>query len=106
MMRKKLEVIRGQVSLEFALFILCVIAALVGMRAYISRGMQGSMKGAADSMGEQYDTTKTTGDTTLTLNSTSNTIVNTTEKDGVTKTTTNAISNETQVNSLNWTIAP
>lgn len=45
---------RGQSTVEYAVTIAAVIAALLGMQVYIKRGMSGRLRDAADSLGEQY----------------------------------------------------
>ena len=54
--------------MEYALVIGTVVAALVGTQAYIKRGIQGRLREAADSLGQQYEPKNT--------NSTSNLIIN------------------------------
>lgn len=69
--------IKGQGSLEYALIIMCVIAALLAMQHYIKRGMQGRVRQNADEIGQQYEPGRVTGTTTTTYNSTSSTVVET-----------------------------
>ena len=45
----------GQTTLEFAVLMVLVIAALLAMSHYIKRGMQGRWKSSIDDMGDQYD---------------------------------------------------
>ncbi|MFC1675078.1 hypothetical protein ACFL1K_04265 [Candidatus Omnitrophota bacterium] len=45
---------RGQITLEFAVLIAVIAAALVAMSIYIKRAAQGSLREAADSIGDQY----------------------------------------------------
>ncbi len=44
----------GQVSAEVAVLLTVVIAGLVYMGIYLQRGSQGSLKGHADSIGQQF----------------------------------------------------
>ncbi len=45
---------RGQSTLEYAVLIIIVIAALLSIQVYIKRGVQGRLKSSADDIGEQY----------------------------------------------------
>lgn len=54
-MLKKLRNRGGQSALEFAMLIVILIGALLGMQNYFKRGIQGRMKASVDGMGEQYD---------------------------------------------------
>ena len=46
---------KAQSTLEYALVIACIVAALIGMQHYIKRAAQGKLREAADSIGGQYD---------------------------------------------------
>ncbi|MFC1708476.1 hypothetical protein ACFL2J_00250 [Candidatus Omnitrophota bacterium] len=46
---------RGQSTLEYAILIVVVIMALIGIQAYLKRGIQGGMRGSADQIGDQFD---------------------------------------------------
>lgn len=105
-MKYRLSLNRAQLSLEYAVVIVCVVASLVAMQIYISRSMQGRMRQAADSIGEQYAPGNTTSDITATFNYNTNTTVNTTENAGITTTTTVANFQETQSRSANETVGP
>lgn len=65
---------KGQNTLEYAIVIAVIVAALIAMQNYIKRGVQGKMKQATDDIGEQYSPQNTNGSTTTTLsaNSTEN----------------------------------
>lgn len=58
---------RGQNTLEYALLIGVVVAALIGMQVYMKKGIQGKLKEGTDEIGKQFDPTtfntawKTTG---------------------------------------------
>jgi len=52
-MRKGLSK-RGQSTLEYAVLIVVIIAALVAMQVYLKRGVQGRMRESADQIGEQF----------------------------------------------------
>lgn len=55
---------KGQSGLEYAVVITCVVVALIAMRAYITRGMQGRLRQAADELGQPYDPRHTSSDIT------------------------------------------
>lgn len=105
-MKKSINLKRAQSSLEYALVIVCVVAALLAMQIYIKRSVQGRMRQTADSIGEQYAPGNTTSDTTLTINSNSDTTATTTELDGTTTTTTESDFDETQSRSGTETVGP
>ncbi len=65
---------KAQSSLEYAVVIVCLVAALLAMQIYIKRGFEGRMRQSADSIGEQYSPKNTTGSSTVSY--TSNTITN------------------------------
>ena len=52
---------KGQSTLEYALIIAVVIAALLLMQYYVKRGFAGRMKQHSDEIGEQYDPTTYSG---------------------------------------------
>lgn len=62
MLRKQ----RGQSTLEYALIIAVVIAALLAINAYMKRGIQGKLRESIDEIGEQYSAGKTTSKYTIT----------------------------------------
>ena len=45
---------RGQSTLEYAVLILIIIAALISIQMYMKRGFQGRLKQASDDIGDQY----------------------------------------------------
>ena len=45
---------RGQSTLEYAVLITVIIAALIAIQTYIKRGVQGRLKSATDDIGDQY----------------------------------------------------
>ena len=55
----------GQGTLEYAVVLAAVSAALLAMQIYVKRGIAGELRRAADSTGEQYDPKNTTGTITL-----------------------------------------
>jgi len=66
--RKKF--LTGQSSLEYAIVIVAIIAALLGMQAYTKRGLQGRLRATADELSaQQYEPRNTVSDITTTQNS-------------------------------------
>jgi len=59
---------RAQSVMEYAALTAIIAAALIGMSIYMKRGMAGRLRGAADSIGEQYDPKATTFNYTTTFN--------------------------------------
>jgi Flp pilus assembly pilin Flp len=53
-MFKHLNKRKGQSTLEYAVLIVIIIAALLAMNTYIKRGVQGRFKQAADDIGDQF----------------------------------------------------
>lgn len=45
---------RGQSTLEYAVLIVVIIAALIAMQVYLKRGIQGRVRESADQIGEQF----------------------------------------------------
>ena len=62
---------KAQSALEFALVIVCVVAALLAMGKYIRRGMQGRLRLNVEPLGKQYDPNTTSGSYVTTANSSS-----------------------------------
>ncbi len=60
---------RAQAALEYAVIIICVVSALLAMRVYIRRGMQGRLRQSADELGQQYAPRHTSGAHNLTYSS-------------------------------------
>lgn len=52
----------GQISIEYAGIITCVIAALIAMQFYVKRAVQGRLREAADQIGRQYEPGSTKAD--------------------------------------------
>ena len=46
---------RGQSTIEYAVLIMLIIAALITVGTYFRRGVQGRWKQAVDDLGQQYD---------------------------------------------------
>lgn len=63
---------KGQSTLEYAVIIAVIVAALIAMQAYVKRGLQGRLRQASDDIGEQFSTSNTSTNmtTTITVNST------------------------------------
>ncbi len=62
---------KGQNTLEYAIVIAVIVAALIAMQTYIKRGIQGKMKASTDDIGEQYSPQNTNGNTTTSLTASS-----------------------------------
>lgn len=92
-MRNSVKKLRGQSTLEYAVIIACIAAALLTMQVYIKRSIQGKLRQAAEEFGEQYDPGSTTGEMTIELNSDVTTEVQTEEVDSVLQTTTTVTTN-------------
>ena len=45
---------RGQSTLEYAILVVVIIAALLAIQVYLKRGVQGRLKSSADDIGDQY----------------------------------------------------
>ncbi len=45
---------KAQSTLEYAVFIFAMVAALLSMQVYIKRAIQGGFRTSADNLGEQY----------------------------------------------------
>lgn len=61
--------LKAQTTVEYAVLIACVVAALLAMQIYMKRGIQGKLRAAGDEIGEQYAPTST--DSSITTNLTS-----------------------------------
>jgi len=61
---------KGQGTLEYAIIIVVVVAALIAMQWYIKGGYQGKLRQAADEIGEQYSATHVTSNYTTITNTT------------------------------------
>lgn len=105
-MKKLTKFEKGGSTFELAVFIVCLISALLAMQVYVTRSIQGRLRATADSIGEQYAPKNTELDITLSINSNSKTMVETFEKDGVTTTTTTATSSESQLRSGTERVGP
>lgn len=63
----------GQSTVEYAVFVVVLTAAITAMAVYIKRGMAGRLRSSADSMGEQYGPGSTQSNLTTSLTSISTT---------------------------------
>lgn len=86
---------KAQSTLEYAVVIAVVVAALIAMQAYIKRGMQGKLKQASDDIGEQYSPGRTLEDTTVNSSVTSQETVSVAGGLPTTKTTSTQTQNRT-----------
>ncbi len=91
---------KGQGTLEYAIIIAVVVAALIAMQVYIKRGLQGKLKQSSDEIGEQYSP----GYTTATYATTSNVVSTETVTAGV-QPTTSSTSTQTQSRTSNENVA-
>ena len=55
-MFKKIRNLKGQSTLEYAILIIIIIAALITLQAYIKRGVQGRLQSSTDTVGDQFST--------------------------------------------------
>jgi len=74
---------RGQSTLEYAILVVVVIMALIGIQAYLKRGISGRMRESTDQIGEQFSPDFTT----YNITTKSYARVNETQQDGVQTTT-------------------
>lgn len=93
MFNRKIKNARAQTSLEYAVIIACIVAALLAMQVYVKRGIAGKLRSAADDIGQQYDPGNTTGDMTIELTSNVTTEVETIEENGTLQTSTTVTTN-------------
>lgn len=70
-MRKK-----AQSTIEVAVLIVILVAALLAVQIYLKRGFQGKYRELADNVGEQYDPLRTTSTRITTVETTSNSTSN------------------------------
>ncbi|MBF0386479.1 MAG: hypothetical protein HQL20_01325 [Candidatus Omnitrophica bacterium] len=47
---------KGQSTLEYAILIIIIIAALLSLNTYVKRGVQGRLRSATDDIGDQFST--------------------------------------------------
>lgn len=45
---------KGQSTLEYAILIIIIIAALLSLQTYVKRGVQGRLKSSTDDIGDQF----------------------------------------------------
>jgi len=84
---------RGQSTLEYALIIAVVIAALLVLNLYMQKGVQGRLKESTDQIGRQFNTTNFTTAWKTASTGTTNTLETRNISDG--STTSNMRSSET-----------
>lgn len=65
---------KGQSTLEYAIIIAVVVAALLAMQFYMKRGVQGKLRSSTDEIGEQFSPTYTSNYTTESLTNTTETV--------------------------------
>lgn len=64
---------KGQTTLEYAIVLVIIIAALLSMQIYFRRGLQGRWKDSVDQVGEQYNPGTTNAAVTHVLYTTADT---------------------------------
>lgn len=69
-MFRRIHTHKAQTTLEYAILIGVIVAALIAMQTYVKRGFQGKLRENADNMGEQFAPLNTTY--TYNTNSSSN----------------------------------
>jgi len=57
---------KAQSTLEYAILLVVIILALIGIQAYLKRGISGRMKESSDQIGEQFSPGYTTSNYTTT----------------------------------------
>ncbi|NLE65284.1 MAG: hypothetical protein GX606_05160 [Elusimicrobia bacterium] len=50
---------RAQSTLEYAVLVTIVVAALLSMQIYMKRGIQGKLQSSTDDIGDQFETAET-----------------------------------------------
>jgi hypothetical protein len=55
-MIQKMRKYQGQSTLEYAILVVIIIAALLSLQVYIKRGFQGRLRKSADDVGDQFST--------------------------------------------------
>jgi len=59
---------KAQSTLEYAVIIVCVAAALIAMQIYMKRAVSGRLRQTSDDIGQQYDPKNTVGEMTKVVN--------------------------------------
>jgi hypothetical protein len=93
--------LRGQTTvMELAIFVICLVIALVAMQKYLLRALQGRLRESTDSIGAQYDPGNTQVNFTTASWSTTSTIstvdVNTTTNTTTATTVVNTLEDVTE----------
>ena len=63
---------KGQSTLEYAVLIMIIIAALLTIQNYVKRGIQGRIKSSSDDIGDQYSVGNTNSIKTTVVRSVTN----------------------------------
>lgn len=103
MFLNKLRGRKAQGTLEYAILISLVVAALLAMNAYMKGGIQGRIKTATDDIGQQYSPKDTVG---LVTTNSEQTNVEKVANEVATKLTTNEITASQNRESTETTSAP
>lgn len=91
---------KAQSTLEYAVIIAVVVAALIAMQAYLKRGLQGKIKQSSDDIGEQFSPGQTTANTSITSNVSSTEKVTVADEKPTTATTSTQSQNRTHSESV------
>ena len=65
---------KAQTIIEYAVFVTFLVAAVIAMQVYFKRGLQGSIRQAADEVGSQYDPDNTITDWQMTRSASSSSV--------------------------------
>lgn len=90
---------KAQSTLEYAIVIFAIVAALLAMQVYVRRGLQGKLRSSSDELSvQQYEPGRTTSDITVTQSSDIDTItkVDDTDPTKYRTTTTTNINSQTE----------
>ncbi|MCU0666751.1 MAG: hypothetical protein MUF05_06630 [Candidatus Omnitrophica bacterium] len=102
---------KAQSTLEYAVIIAVVVAALIAMQTYFKRGVQGKIREASDQIGEQFSPGQTTNEYTIISNTESSEDVSGTTEDAAAgddvgaKTKTTTVSKQKQTRTGTETVA-
>ena len=67
---------KGQSTLEYAVLIAVVVAALLAIQIYMKRGVEGKLRSASDDIGQQFDAHRTESQSITTRTGTSVEVTN------------------------------
>lgn len=96
------ERISGQSTIEYALTIICVVAALLAIHIYMKRAVEGRFRENVDAIGPQYDPGNTESSITLSTDSDVTTLTELEEEGDKIKTTTTSTTNSSTETRSGW----